>query len=1264
MHKRITLAFTLLALLAMTANAYTYINDVEIGKYKYDLSLGSNSSEENLAKVKGFSTSGASSTSINIPGYVIYNNNRYRVNQVAAQAFINNTAITRITLNYGIEDIHSSAFAGCSNVIFVRIPSSVKHISNYVFNGCTNLTNIICSHEKPPTTAASTFEGMPTNTVTLNLVSGKAVAAFNGNSTWKNAFKTIGKNISYYAYDFSANGVNYTIQNGVPYDSSKAKCTIVSISSSVTTLNLSQNVDNSSDNKSPGPYKLAGVADSACRNKTTLTMITSDNTMATRIGVRAFAGCTNLTSANVEVDTIAAYAFYNCGQLASVSLYNSSMQHGLRQLEQYAFGQTALTSVSIPSITTQIVGYAPFYNCQSLTTINVDKNNTAYCSFNGCLYNKSKTLLYQIPGNWNNSGGTSSSFAPELTRVLQDAGSGSNITGLTLLYNLTTIDPLAFQNCTSLTSVHLPSSLTTVASNSFDGCTAINMVSLNLMTAPSTDFFPAIENKSSVALYTPFEAYSSYSSSSIWSKYKRKTGNYDPCECWDFESNGLYYTVISTQPYDHNGITGDGQLKAVQIGNGIHNISSNINYTGKKYVPTQIGRRATNATASLSINQASSITTILAHAFDGKDLTNFTFYNVEEIKDYAFRNCTNMNEEIGTKTPLQYLSDVRPYAFDGSGITAFKGTSTLSYIGNNAFARTTNLKTIDLSECTGLTSIFKRAFAQVPATVQSDPVDVAHEVVKLPNSITRIEEEAFRNNILSTFNFPGNLKTIGAYAFYNTSIGEDIELPYGIITVNEGALASYTAIRIVFPQTITSLHSRFYYDINQTQTLKEIIFNRTNPIAFTNDGENPKNTYQKMEYVPDVIYVPINSVGTWNSDNRWKPSEYYIQEGSYDFTGPTGNKFTVLTFVPDGTGTCQIVYNPNSIDLNSSLTLTSTQDKCQHNYYITEIGDKCFMNSTKLSSIYLSNRIQKIGSFAFYGSSIAQIMNNEVLNGATSVSDGFVRTSVKSIGDYAFNNCKKLHELFLPHIDGKNDITCGKYFFGNNASDFKCWVDYRRLSDFVINNNGMCDARKVYPHLLPDSKWQSFSCIKPISFEDTDIEAYVVTAYDQDEKKATLSSINNLDANSGAVVNCNASNTYYRLNYATSGNSSQWLESVTGDPQTVNSDSQLSYFKLNLFTPRFDKITSSTQFSRGYAYLKLNTEITSGATVITTNLNSSSSEPGDVNGDGVCNAADVTALYNCILNNDYSAIVNGDQNGDDVINAGDVTSVYNIILGN
>ena len=54
--------------------------------------------------------------------------------------------------------------------------------------------------------------------------------------------------------------------------------------------------------------------------------------------------------------------------------------------------------------------------------------------------------------------------------------------------------------------------------------------------------------------------------------------------------------------------------------------------------------------------------------------------------------------------------------------------------------------------------------------------------------------------------------------------------------------------------------------------------------------------------------------------------------------------------------------------------------------------------------------------------------------------------------------------------------------------------------------------------------------------------------------------------------------------------------------------------------------------------------------------------PGDVNQDGSVNAADVTALYNYILNGDQTYNATSDVNGDGAINAGDVTAVYNIIL--
>ena len=54
---------------------------------------------------------------------------------------------------------------------------------------------------------------------------------------------------------------------------------------------------------------------------------------------------------------------------------------------------------------------------------------------------------------------------------------------------------------------------------------------------------------------------------------------------------------------------------------------------------------------------------------------------------------------------------------------------------------------------------------------------------------------------------------------------------------------------------------------------------------------------------------------------------------------------------------------------------------------------------------------------------------------------------------------------------------------------------------------------------------------------------------------------------------------------------------------------------------------------------------------------------GDVNGDGSVTSADITALYNYLLNGETSSLQNGDVNSDGNITSADVTYVYNILLG-
>ena len=61
---------------------------------------------------------------------------------------------------------------------------------------------------------------------------------------------------------------------------------------------------------------------------------------------------------------------------------------------------------------------------------------------------------------------------------------------------------------------------------------------------------------------------------------------------------------------------------------------------------------------------------------------------------------------------------------------------------------------------------------------------------------------------------------------------------------------------------------------------------------------------------------------------------------------------------------------------------------------------------------------------------------------------------------------------------------------------------------------------------------------------------------------------------------------------------------------------------------------------------------------------SSSAVTGDVNGDGYVTAADVTAIYDYMLNNVTTYVDTSDVNGDGNITSSDITAIYNILLGN
>ena len=141
-----------------------------------------------------------------------------------------------------------------------------------------------------------------------------------------------------------------------------------------------------------------------------------------------------------------------------------------------AFNNKSITSVVIPDSVTSIGGGA-FYNCSSLTSINVSDENTTYKSINGNLYSKDGKNLIQYA-----TGKTDSSF------IIPDGVVGlgneafahcDSLTSVTIPKSVTSIGDNAFMDCNSLTSVTIPKSVTSIGNWAFSSCSSLTSINVS-----------------------------------------------------------------------------------------------------------------------------------------------------------------------------------------------------------------------------------------------------------------------------------------------------------------------------------------------------------------------------------------------------------------------------------------------------------------------------------------------------------------------------------------------------------------------------------------------------------------------------------------------------------------------------------------------------------------------------------------------------------------------------------------------------------------
>lgn len=175
----------------------------------------------------------------------------------------------------------------------------------------------------------------------------------------------------------------------------------------------------------------------------------------TSIGKGTFIGCSELTSIIIPkgVTCIEEYTFHACSGVESITI-----PEGVTSIENDAFnGCGELTSITIPEGVTSI-GKLAFNECNKLTSITIPESvtNIAEYSFHGC------------------SGLTSITIPEGVTRIKDWTFFGcSGLTSVTIPNSVISIEELAFHGCSGLTSITIPESVISLGKGAFEECSGL-----------------------------------------------------------------------------------------------------------------------------------------------------------------------------------------------------------------------------------------------------------------------------------------------------------------------------------------------------------------------------------------------------------------------------------------------------------------------------------------------------------------------------------------------------------------------------------------------------------------------------------------------------------------------------------------------------------------------------------------------------------------------------------------------------------------------
>ncbi len=396
------------------------------------------------------------------------------------------------------------------------------------------------------------------------------------------------------------------------------------------------------------------------------------------------------------------------------------------------------------------------------------------------------------------------------------------------------------------------------------------------------------------------------------------------------------------------------------------------------------------------------------------DSDNDRFFQSGDSFDYekAFTVKTYLFSTGLTLTSRTTNGGITYYTIDGySGsdkeviIPAHVGPYDVLYINNNAFKNKTNIEYVNLP--TTILGIGNNAFYGCTSLkqmiVNSNLSSFGEAVFEGCSSLERVElgkivelpNNTFKDCSSLGYCYISGVKKIGDYAFYYCNSLYELRTD-GEYIYEAGQYAFYHS-------------NNFTLDLSRLTKMGEYAFGYTNfyNIIFKDNMYN-----NQIKYIPEGAFVGCSNVA------KIVLPESVLYIGAYAFSDQTsltsvtfpeylrevGNSaFYNCTSLSTVVVNDNIEYVGNNVFKDCAKLSTNTYEK--NNY----IG-----NSTNKYIILVSTSVSKTSTSIKFHSNLRCICNNvfESMTKITSVD--FTSTSLKSIGDFAFNNSPKLKTISFP----------------------------------------------------------------------------------------------------------------------------------------------------------------------------------------------------------------------------------------------------------